>query len=370
MNRTPIAVHHHYFLEPFMKRFLCLALMIALLAGIVGCAPREKTTLVLFAAGSLIEPFAALEKEFEAQYPNIDIQAEYHGSIQVIRHATDLHEKIDVIATADHALIPQLMYQVNDPDTAKPYASWYLRFATNRLGLAYTARSKYANEINASNWTRILMRNDVKVGIADPRFDASGYRAMMAIKLAESVLNKPNLFGDIFSGQFRFPVKVDDKDNQAIIRVPEVLETAPESHIVLRGASVQLLALLESGDLDYTFEYESVIQQHKLDMLSLPDTLNLGVAEQNPIYARVTVLLDFQRFAMVKPEFKGEQIGYGITIPSNAPHPQEAELFIAFLLGDKGRALMQAHSHPLFDLISASNYSALPASLKNLAAAP
>jgi molybdate/tungstate transport system substrate-binding protein len=348
-----------------------ILLIVDLIAGLLaGCAPREKTALVVFAAGSLIEPFSELEKAFETEYPTIDVQAEYHGSIQVIRHATELHEKIDVVATADHALIPQLMYAVNDPESGKPYAAWYLRFATNRLGLAYSARSKYAGEINETNWTRILMRSDVKVGLADPRFDASGYRAMMVLKLAESVLKKPNLFGDIFSGQFRFPVKVEEKDDQALIRIPEVLETAPDAHIVLRGASVQLLALLESGDLDYAFEYESVIQQHKLNLLRLPDSLNLGMAQQNPTYAGVKVLLDFQRFASVKPEFKGEQIGYGITIPSSAAHPKEAELFIAFLLGNKGRALMQAHAHPIFETVTASNYTELPESLKKLAAEP
>lgn len=349
---------------------LCLIAACITSLLLAGCAPQEKPPLVVFAAGSLIAPFSELEKAFEAEYPNIDVQAEYHGSIQVIRHATDLHEKIDVIATADHALIPQLMYGVTDPASGKPYAAWYLRFATNKLGLAYTARSKYAGEINETNWTRILMRPDVKVGIADPRFDASGYRAMLVLKLAESVLKKPNLFNDIFSGQFLYPVKVEERGQGAFIRIPEVLETAPDAHIVMRGASVQLLALLETGDLDYAFEYESVIQQHKLSLLGLPAALNLGEAEQNPTYAGVTVLLDFQRFASVKPEFKGEQIGYGITIPSTAAHPKEAELFIAFLLGSKGRELMRAHAHPLFDPVTASNAAALPESLKKLVPTP
>jgi len=33
----------------------------------------------------------------------------------------------------------------------------------------------------------------------------------------------------------------------------------------------------------------------------------------------VEVDLNFQRFATVKPQFVGERIAYGITIPSNAP---------------------------------------------------
>ena len=52
--------------------------------------------------------------------------------------------------------------------------------------------------------------------------------------------------------------------------------STPDAHILLRGASIQLIALLESGDLDYGFEYESVIRQHGLKLLSLPDEVNLG----------------------------------------------------------------------------------------------
>ena len=67
-------------------------------------------------------------------------------------------------------------------------------------------------------------------------------------------------------------------------------------------------------------------------MLELPDALNLGEEADQQFYSTVQVNEDFQRFASVKPVFRGERIGYGITIPSNAPHPREAALFIAFLL--------------------------------------
>jgi molybdate/tungstate transport system substrate-binding protein len=353
-----------------MRRDGIFVLLLVLLTSLTGCVPKEKTPLVVFAAGSLIKPFDDLEKAFEAKYPDIDVQSEYHGSIQVMRHATELHEKIDVVATADQALIPLLMYQVNDPDTGKPYASWYLRFATNRLGVAYTAQSKYADEINAENWAEILARPDVRIGIADPRFDASGYRALMVFKLAEDYNGVKDLFSRMFDGQFRYPLKVNEGGGMSIIRVPEILESTSGAHVVIRGASMELLALLESGDLDYAFEYESVIQQHNLKLVALPDELNLGDAAQNEQYGRVTVVLDFKRFASVKPEFTGEQIGYGITIPSNAPHAKEAEQYIAFLFSPEGRKLMEQDHHPMFDPAIVDGYENLPQSLKGLAPAP
>jgi molybdate/tungstate transport system substrate-binding protein len=315
---------------------------------------EERIPLVVFGAGSLIIPFNHLETAFEARYPNIDVQAEYHGSIQVMRHATDLHELIDVVATADASLIPMLMYAANDPNSGQPYASWYIRFATNRLAIAYTPISKYADEINADNWYSILSRPDVRVGLADPRFDASGYRTLMAFALANNYYHQPTIFIDMFNGRFVTPITIFQDDDLTTITVPEVVETRPSTGLILRGGSIELIALLETGDLDYAFEYESVIQQHALQMLSLPDAVNLGAEDVD--YSPVLVSLDFQRFATVKPEFRGERIGYGITIPSNAPHPQAATQFIAFLLSPEGRAIMQADHHPLFDPAIADGY--------------
>lgn len=352
-----------------MKKISFTLLGLLLLLAFPGCAPQQpvaKTQLVVFAAGSLIRPFDDLEKAFEAQYPQIDVQSEYHGSIQVIRHATELHEKIDVVATADHALIPMLMYQTKDPESGNPNASWYVRFAANRLGVAYSPKSRYADEINTGNWTDVLTRPDVKVGIADPRFDASGYRTMMVFQLAEEVLKQPDLFEKMFSNAFKYPVIVSDAGPTQMIRIPEILETQKGATIVLRGSSIQLIALLESGDLDYAFEYESVIRQHGLKLVELPPELNLGDAGQAARYGQVTVRLDFQRFASVKPEFKGEQIGYGITIPSGALHPKEAELFIAFLLGPEGRKIMEQDHHALLEPPGADGYDHLPEAIKAL----
>jgi molybdate/tungstate transport system substrate-binding protein len=324
----------------------------------------DKTPLVVFAAGSLIIPFADLEKAFESQYPNIDVQAQYHGSIQVIRHVTDLHMQIDVVATADASLLPMLMYTTNDPDTGLPYADWYIRFASNRLAIAYQTDSKYASEITADNWYEILARPEVKVGLADPRFDAVGYRALMVYALAGNYYHQPTIFTDMFKGQFSFPLGIFSDNDLTTITVPEIVETKIDSHIIVRGASIELIALLESGDLDYAFEYESVIRQHGLNMVGLPAALNLGEEADQQSYSTVQVDENFQRFASVEPIFRGERIGYGITIPSNAPHPDEAILFITFLLSPEGRAVMQTDSHPMFDPASGENYKNIPAGLQ------
>jgi len=354
----------------FLAALFCLATIT------VGCTASPstgtpavssvRTPLVVFAAGSLIIPFGDLEKAFESKYPEIDVQAQYHGSIQVIRQVTDLHIPIDVVATADASLVPMLMYAENDPDNGLPYADWYIRFASNRLALAYRPDSKYASEINADNWYEILSRPDVKVGLADPRFDAVGYRALMVYALARDYYHKPTIFTDMFKGQFSFPLGIFSEDNLTTVTVPEIVETKSDSHIILRGASMELIALLESGDLDYSFEYESVIRQHGLSLLELPDSLNLGEEADQQIYSTVQVNEESQRFASVEPVFRGERIGYAITIPENAPHPAEAALFVAFLLGPQGRAIMDANYHSLFNPALCNGYGNTPPALQSL----
>jgi molybdate/tungstate transport system substrate-binding protein len=354
-----------------IRLYITLPLVILIAGLMTSCVgtsaagnPSEKTPLVVFAAGSLILPFQHLETAFEAQYPQIDIQAQYHGSIQVMRHATELHEPIDVVATADASLVPMLMYSTNNPDTGLPYADWYIRFASNHLAVAYQPGSLYAEEINPDNWYAVLSRPDIKVGIPDPRFDAAGYRTLMTFALARDYYHQPTIFMDMFRGDFTYPLGIFSEDDLTTITVPEIIETTPGSPIVIRGSSIALMALLESGDLDYAFEYESVIHQHGFEMVQLPGAINLGEEEYADDYQRVQVNLDFQRFATVKPEFRGERIGYGITIPSSAIHPDEAALFIEYLLSPAGREIMLADSHPMFDPAIGENYEFIPASLK------
>jgi molybdate/tungstate transport system substrate-binding protein len=188
----------------------------------------------------------------------------------------------------------------------------------------------------------------------------------MVFQLAESVYDKNTVFENLTMGRFKTPISVKEEAGQSVIHVPEILQPKPDSGIVLRGSSIQLIALLESGDIDYAFEYESVIQQHGFEMIPLPDKLHLGDENNADFYNRVQVRLDFQRFTSIKPEFNGEAIAYGLTIPANAPHPAEAAEFINFLLGPEGQALMVKHHHPLLGPCLVDQVDALPDSLQSL----
>jgi len=207
------------------------------------------------------------------------------------------------------------------------------------------------------------------LGIPDPRFDAAGYRTLMILQMAQEPFNQPDLFEQLITKSFTIPIRARTEGAKTVIRVPEIVETRENSPVLVRAYSIQIIALLQSGEVDYTFAYDSVAQQHGLRIIRLPDSLNLGSEAHNEEYSRVQVRLDFQRFASVTPVFNGEAIAYGLTIPSNAPHREAAEAFSAWLLGPEGQKILQDHYNPVINPPQADNWDALPARLKSLCVA-
>ena len=163
-------------------------------------------------------------------------------------------------------------------------------------------------------------------------------------------------------GPFDPPLKTDIEGTVITITVPEILRPDSDKTIV-RGSSIRLLALLESGDIDYSFEYRSVAEQQGLKFLELPPEINLGSSGQADFYGRVRCVMDFQRFATVQPEFTGGPIIYGITIPRNAPHADIALEYLEFLLGAEGQKIFASSHHPMIPP-AADNPANLPPGLK------
>lgn len=354
-----------------MRRLICLGLLLLLIALPAGCSwlgakpADQRVDLKIILAGSLLVPFQALEKEFESRNPDIDVQLDGHGSVQVIRSVTELGNLADITAVADSQLIPLMMYSARLPNSEQPYADWSLQFSTNRLGIAYKDESAYAAGINADNWPEILSRPDVTIGLADPRIDAMGYRTLMAIQLAEDYYQDDTIFERTIGAALAPPMVITRTGGIDTIAVPEVVKSS-QGRVKLRGYSIQLMALLESGDLDYSFEYESVAKQRGLKFLTLPPAIDLSDPAREQDYRQVEVNLDFKRFASIVPSFRGTQIVYGLTIPANARHPQEALRFIDFMLGAEGRQIFADAYQPLLPAPQSQELETLPPALQSL----
>ncbi len=306
---------------------LSLLLVTSLFAACGQSETEMSGTLQIYHAGSLTIPFAEISEEFNKIYPNIEILAEGAGSATTIRKVTELGKECGVIGSADYTLIPELMY----PD----YADWYIIFASNQMCLTYTDSSAYADEINSDNWYEILQREGVTYGRSDPDQDPCGYRTLMVWQLAEIHYGATGLYDSLFEA---------DGD-------------------LMRPKSVELIALLESGDLDYAFEYTSVAAQHSLNYVSLPTEINLSDVSFSDCYAQAEV-----EIAGAEPgetiTMIGSAIVYGVTIPSNFPRMEMAIAWVDFLLSPEGMAIMEANGQPPIVPAVTDNADNLPEELK------
>ena len=310
---------------------LCIAIMVLLASCGENAGHNEQSKLVVFHAGSLSVPFKKMVTEFNKENPDVKVLLESAGSRACARKISDLKRPCDVMASADYTVIDKLLI----PEHAK----WNLKFATNEMAIAYHPDSRRAAEFNKNNWYNILADKNVIFGRSDPNSDPCGYRSVLTIKLASEFYND-NSINDILL-----------KKNLNYIRPKET----------------DLLALLESHDIDYLFIYRSVAEQHGLKCLLLPDEINLKTTEKADFYKRASLQISGK-----KPgEFitkTGAPMVYGITIPENAQNREMALKFVEFVLSkEKGMSIMAEMGQPSAIPSACDSYDKLPESLKQFA---
>lgn len=276
-----------------------------------GCRQKADNQLVIFHAGSLAMPFKALADSFTIMYPGTEFKMEAAGSVDCARKITELGRSCDILASADYQVIDQLLI----PD----HATINEPFAVNSIIIAYTDKSRKANEITTDNWYEILLSPDVFYGRSDPHADPCGYRTVFALQLAQ----------EYYTGsKGKAPFQVSDfteKDRRFI-----------------RPKEVDLLALLGSQAIDYMFIYKSVALQHGLRYVELPTEINLGDNTLAEHYAKAQLKIRGNNPGD-SVVVTGTPITYSFTIPHNAENPELAEKFARFLKDpDGGQKILRA----------------------------
>jgi len=284
--------------------------------------------LIIFHAGSLSVPFREVAAEFKKVFPGVNIMMESAGSVASARKITDLGKSCDIMASADYAVIDKMLIP--------KYADYNIKFASNELCIVFSKKSRYAKQINSSNWMDILLKTDVAFGRSDPNSDPCGYRTEMMLQLAEKQYRKPELFQ-----------KITSKDK-----------------IYIRPKETDLLALLETNSIDYIFLYRSVAVQHNLKYIVLPDAINLKNAAFAALYATAKVEINGSKPGE-KQIMTGEPMIYSFTILRDAPNKEAAIAFAAFLLSkDIGQAIMVRNGQPSVVPMKVANFEKVPVQLK------
>ncbi|MDP2361860.1 MAG: extracellular solute-binding protein [bacterium] len=302
-------------------------LLLALFHGLV--FGREPVgTLVIFHAGSLAVPMAELGREFNRLHPGLEIRREADGSRVCARKISELGRACDVMASADYRVIDELLIP--------GHASWNLRFASNELVVAMGKGRVQSRRVTADNVFDRMLSGELVFGRSDPDSDPCGYRTVHAIRLAGLEAGRPGMADSLLALHHRH----------------------------MRPKEVDLLALLEMGEIDCLFIYRSVAVQHGLDMVALPAAINLGDPALDESYRRVWADVAGKRPGETT-RLHGESMVYGVTIPTSSPNPTAALAFVRFLLEkEQGGAILARLGQPGVAPAPTDCWEALPAVLR------
>lgn len=185
------------------------------------------------------------------------------------------------------------------------WVDWYTVFMQSPLVLGYDPESKFANELKSKPWYQIAAESGFRLGLTNPYKDATGRLTAQALNRATDIHRQDNLKEKLAANS----------------------QVVPAQDLVHR---------LQSHQLDAAFLLRSEAAAAGIAIVPL----NLG------------------------------NIGatYTVTVLNNAPQPDQASAFVAFLLGQKGKQILEQSSG--LELTSATpvfgNARAVPTALKPL----
>ena len=285
-----------------------VVLLVLVATASSGCAgepgPDTPGPILVFNAAALGPPFRSLGDTLRRD--GWILHQENTPSLDAVRKVTELDRVPDVLATADVALFDSLI--------VPHHADWYAVFGTNALVLAYGPSSPGSDSLTADGWWRVLLRPGIRIGRSDPTTDPSGYRALMAVELAERLYRVPGLASRLRGAM-------------------------PQRYV--RRAEADLSALVTAGELDYIWTYRNLARAHRLAYFEPPPEISLADPALAHWYGAISVRLapSPSRDSIT---VRGAPIVFGVTVPRRAPHPRAAGAFLKLLLSPRGAAVLRS----------------------------
>jgi molybdate/tungstate transport system substrate-binding protein len=185
-------------------------------------------------------------------------------------------------------------------------------FARTAMVIAYSPKSgsaqefAHANERGAKPWWQILAQPGLRFGRTDPFTDPQGLNILFTMQLAETYYRQPGLAAKILGPQIN-PAQ--------IFQEPDVM------------------ARLQSGQLDAASAYKTQPDAFALPYISLPREINLGDASMDQYYSVTSVFLEGR---ILHP---APLVFYAAAL-KDAPQPELAAKFIAWLKGPAARQIL------------------------------
>ncbi len=315
------------------RRWIVILVVVALVMGAVGFAlgfgyragtlpgsnSATNPTLSLVAAGTLDRIFPQIANALVNETPGTSAPAAaqvYEGSIVALDSISQLHTKVDVGASADFRLIPQLL---------KPtYASYEVVFGTTPEVLAYNPNLAAFHGINATNWGWKIQASGITLGVANASTDPNGYNEIFSLELQGLLYN--GSLAAVYSHFFNGPPGTYAIANGVTAKV------FPET---------QAASLLASGEVSAFIIYQSYAISHGLTYASFSPQVGLGntSAADVSFYALASTTIPTPGGGESEV-VKGAPVLFSATVPLNAPNPSLGAAFIHLLLSPQGSTIL------------------------------
>ncbi|HVC62863.1 MAG TPA: extracellular solute-binding protein [Acetobacteraceae bacterium] len=187
------------------------------------------------------------------------------------------------------------------------WVSWYVTFAQSPLVIGYNPSSSFAADLKRKPWYKVLQEPGIRIGRTDPKLDPKGKLTVAMLEKAAQVYKVPDLSQKIL-GAAGNPAQVFPEEN--------------------------LVGRLQSGQLDVGFFYSTETADLKIPAITLSPETTLSAH-------------------------------YTATVLRDAPNPHGADRFLVFLLGPKGRQLMQQHGLDVVAPSIAGDTAKVPSSIRS-----
>ncbi|MCL2166350.1 MAG: substrate-binding domain-containing protein [Clostridiales bacterium] len=225
-----------------------------------------------------------LKDQWDALHPELPAAVKPAGSVDLIRLCI-AGEPCDVLISADDVIIRDMMM----PDYADGYRIW----AGNKIVVA-------GEDIGTENWEEKLLAPEATFKHHNPYGDPGGYRAVMAMLLADEY--KPGLSDRLM----HHPGHIGMEKNPP-----------PGSQ----------------REAQYEFTYYSGAKASGKNFAELPAVMDLSDTTLTGVYAGVRFAVDDENTVTATP------IAHALTIPKTAVHKEAAKEFAGmFLAVDKEAA--------------------------------
>ncbi len=286
-----------------------ILMIVAALAGyLLMMKSSSGSSLIIYSADAYVSEVSALSSGFSSQTGVQTSPPKAGGSFALAQQIAQGNPVSVFVSVAKSAVSSSYLKNTS--------SGWAIAFAGDQMTIAYSnasaltpASEKLVGAFQSATSTNTtsawfdfyfsLTSGAVKVGISNPSADPAGFRAWLVLEAA----------GKLYSGNESYFVS----------------RMIANSGNTTGASAADLVAPLESGQIQFLFIYKSAAIAHKLNYLQLPSAVNFGNASYASFYSQFT-------YTISTGVQNGSPILLFVTVPRDATNPSGSLEFVSYIV--------------------------------------